>query len=126
MSFCTAINCMDGRVQLPVIEFCRKHFGVDYVDTVTDPGPPVILASAPDAAAVESIWRRVDISVGKHGSVGIVVVAHADCAGDPADDDQKIAHLRAAVARVRDRYGDLDVLGLWVGPDWRVRQVECP
>ncbi|MHC5172739.1 MAG: carbonic anhydrase, partial [Planctomycetota bacterium] len=24
MSFCTAINCMDGRVQLPTITFLKK------------------------------------------------------------------------------------------------------
>ena len=125
MSFCTAINCMDGRVQLPVITFCQEHFGVDYVDTVTDPGPPAILAAESDAAAAESIWRRVDISVGKHGSVGIAVVAHADCAGDPAPDAQKIEHLHAAVARVGRQYGDVAVIGLWLGADWQVQQVEC-
>ncbi|MHC5086790.1 MAG: carbonic anhydrase, partial [Planctomycetota bacterium] len=26
MSFCTAINCMDGRVQLPVIPFLQNRF----------------------------------------------------------------------------------------------------
>ncbi len=39
MSFCTAINCMDGRTQLPVIEFLKNKLSVEYVDTVTEPGP---------------------------------------------------------------------------------------
>jgi len=38
MSFCTAINCMDGRTQLPVNEFMRRKLGVAYVDTITEAG----------------------------------------------------------------------------------------
>jgi hypothetical protein len=36
MSFCTAINCMDGRVQLPTITFLKKHFGIEHVDCITE------------------------------------------------------------------------------------------
>ncbi|MHA1252503.1 MAG: carbonic anhydrase, partial [Candidatus Helarchaeota archaeon] len=28
MKFCTVINCMDGRVQIPVINYLRKRFNV--------------------------------------------------------------------------------------------------
>lgn len=38
MKFCTAINCMDGRVQLPVINYLKKHFKVNYVGSITEPG----------------------------------------------------------------------------------------
>ena len=71
MSFCTAINCMDGRTQLPVIEFLRRQFDAAYVDSVTEPGPVRILADRADPAAVASIRRRVEISLHKHGSRGI-------------------------------------------------------
>lgn len=37
MKFATAINCIDGRTQLPVIEWARKKYGVDYVDMITKP-----------------------------------------------------------------------------------------
>ena len=39
MSFYTTINCMDGRVQLPVISYLMERFGVQYVDAITGPGP---------------------------------------------------------------------------------------
>ena len=42
MSFCTAINCMDGRVQLPVIRFLQERFKVDYVDVISEPGPNLL------------------------------------------------------------------------------------
>ena len=34
ITFATAINCMDGRVQIPVIEYLKKEFKVDYVDMI--------------------------------------------------------------------------------------------
>ncbi|MFW6153631.1 MAG: carbonic anhydrase [Planctomycetota bacterium] len=126
MSFCTAINCMDGRVQLPVNEWCRHHFNADYVDTITEPAPPSLMADPTNAAAIDSILRRVDVSVHQHGSKGIAIVAHTDCAGDPVDDDQCIVHLCRAVKVMRKAYPDLEVIGLWLGADWQVEPVACP
>jgi hypothetical protein len=42
--FATALNCMDGRVQITIIEFLKKKFKVDYVDMITEPGIDKILA----------------------------------------------------------------------------------
>ena len=67
-TFVTAINCMDGRVQLPVMECMKRRYGVEYVDCVTEPGPIKILDEKQEEATVASIRRRVDISVTKHGS----------------------------------------------------------
>ena len=44
MSYCTVINCMDGMVQLPAINYLKERFEVDYVDSITGPGPNLILA----------------------------------------------------------------------------------
>ena len=44
MSFCTVVNCMDGRVQLPVIRYLQDRIEVLYVDSVTEPGPVRSLA----------------------------------------------------------------------------------
>ena len=69
--FCTAINCMDGRVQLPVIKFLMEEMKADYVDNITEPGPIKILAERGER--VSAIRDRVDISVKKHGSRYIAV-----------------------------------------------------
>lgn len=57
MSFCTAINCMDGRVQLPVINFLMRRFSVEYVDSVTDAGPVKILAEHTDRVTIDLIYQ---------------------------------------------------------------------
>ena len=74
MSFYTAINCMDGRVQQPVLDYLRERFGVDHVDMITEPGPNRILAEGEPAHLVESIVSRLRISVEQHGSVGVAIV----------------------------------------------------
>jgi len=63
MKFCTVVNCMDGRVQLPVNSFLEERFRADYVDTVTEAGPNSILAERYISTLVESIIDRVRISV---------------------------------------------------------------
>jgi hypothetical protein len=83
MTFCTSIHCMDGRIQGPIIRQVKKEYSIDYVDTVTEPGPCKILAENRDKLRVESILNRVNISVHKHGSKLILISGHYDCAGNP-------------------------------------------
>jgi len=42
--FVTVINCIDGRVQKPVINKFQKDYNADYIDMITEPGPNLILA----------------------------------------------------------------------------------
>lgn len=122
-SFVTAINCMDGRTQLPVNEWLRRRHGADYVDTVTEPGPVAILAATSDELAIVALRRRVAISVQKHGSRVVAIVAHHDCAGNPRSESEQRAQLELAAATVESWGFDVSIELLWVGADWRVEQV---
>ena len=123
MSFCTAINCMDGRVQIPVIKFLQDRFGTEYVDVITEPGPNRILAEQGDGPQTLSILARLDISVKRHGSRGIAVVGHYDCAGNPSEEATQERQTRTAVDMLRSRYGQAEVIGLWVDEYWRVVEI---
>ncbi len=122
--FGTAINCMDGRTQIPVIEYLKSAYGVDYVDLVTEPGPNKVLAENRDAVIIESIKRRVKISVECHNSKIIAVVGHHDCAGNPADRDTQVAHILSAIGVVKAWGLNVQVVGLWVDESWRINPVE--
>ena len=121
--FAAAINCMDGRTQLPVIEWMKRQYGVDYVDTITEPGPVRILAEATDAPALESIRRRLSISATRHGSTRVAIVAHADCAGNPVGKETQLNQLHAAAATVLSWGMGTSVDLLWLGDDWQVERV---
>ncbi len=123
MSFCTAINCMDGRVQLPVIKFLQERFHAEYVDAITEPGPNLALAKQTNINLVESILERVKISVEQHHSVGIAVVGHYDCAGNPASREEQFGQICDAIQLVRKRYSDIEIIGLWVDGNWEVSEL---
>ncbi len=118
--FVTAINCMDGRVQEPVSGWMKERFGADYVDMITEPGPDGILARG-EPGQVESIRKRVDISVNGHGSRVVAVVGHYDCAGNPGPKEQHLEQIEKSVERIKSWGQPVRVLGLWVNEN---RQVE--
>lgn len=124
MKFATAINCMDGRVQIPVIEHLKKEYKVDYVDMITETGPNKILAEGKDSSIIESIKRKVEISVYKHASKLIAIVGHYDCAGNPANKESQIEHIVAAIKIVKSWNLNVQVIGLWVDEHWTVHKVE--
>ena len=123
MKFCTAVNCMDGRVQLPVIEYLKKRFGAGYVDSVTEPGPVKILAEGSETALIDSILSRVSVSVDKHGSRGVAVVGHYDCAGNPEPKERQLLQIEKSVELLRRNYPQPEIVGLWVDEEWHVHEI---
>lgn len=125
--FITAINCMDGRVQLPVIEYLRDRYDADFVDMITEAGPCGAMAGALEGPIAGSIMKRVRVSVEKHLSIGVFIAAHDDCAGNLVDAPAQKEHLREALAVIRSREGMPPLTGaLWIGPDMRVTELIPP
>ena len=122
MSFCTAVNCMDGRVQLPVIHYLQERFDVLYVDVVSEAGPVRVLAEAEDSEAKRSILRRVGVSIDAHGSRLIAVVAHANCAGNPIAEGEQRRQLAQSVDYLAKSFPGVSLVGLWVDDHWSVIQ----
>jgi hypothetical protein len=122
-SFATAISCMDGRIQIPVIDYVLRKCKVDYVDMITEPGPIRVLAENSDKSTIESIKRRVAISTGKHGSVNIVIVGHDDCAGNPVEKAMQLKQILESIWIVRSWGFRAETLGLWIDDKWVAHEV---
>jgi hypothetical protein len=121
--FATVINCMDGRTQLPIIDFMKAKFNVDYVDVITEPGPAKVIAEQRSAFQVYSIQQRLMISQEKHLSRHLGLVAHHDCAGNPVEKAKQIEQLRQSLDCIRLWGFKGDVVGLWVSEDGEVQEV---
>jgi len=117
--FVTAVNCMDGRVQEPVLRWMTRRLSADFVDMITEPGPDAMLAAG-DAPELPSIERRVRISVEKHGSRVVAIVGHTDCAGNPVADETHLEQVRRSVELLESWKLGARILGLWVDPRWTV------
>ena len=123
MKFATAINCMDGRTQLPVIAYLKEKCKVDYVDVVTEAGPVRILSDSTDRILIDSIRQKVEISVEKHYSRCIAVVGHSDCAGNPVSEEIQREQILKSIKRISSWNFKANVLGLWVDENWIVHDV---
>jgi hypothetical protein len=122
--FGTAINCMDGRVQLPVIEFLKQKYSLDYVDMITEPGPDKMLSQG-KPEQIESIKSRVLISVNAHGSEIILVAAHDDCAGNPVSKDEHIKEVKDCIRILRSwQLPVKTIIGAWINENWTLELVE--
>ena len=115
-TFATAINCMDGRVQTPVADWVKIHQHVQYVDMITEAGADGLMARGTQAQ-LESIKQRVLISVNTHHSGFVAVAGHFVCAGNPVDESQHIADIRAALAVLASWQLPIQMAGLWVN-EW--------
>lgn len=121
--FCTVINCMDGRIQLPVLDYLRDRFQRPFVDNITIAGPVRILKEQQPAGIVRAVLERLRVSVELHGSRSIAVVAHHDCAGNPVSEARQLAQLKPALAWVKQHYPQCEVIGLWVDHKWQVTEI---
>lgn len=121
--FVTAVNCMDGRVQIPVIEWLKKRYSADYIDMITEPGPERLLAEGTERHTLDSIKKRIEISINRHNSKLIAVVGHYDCAGNPVDKEIQLKQILDAVANLASWDLKVEVIGLQLDQNWRINKV---
>ena len=122
--FGTAINCIDGRTQEPVIDFMKEKYHIDGVDMVTFPGVDGIFSSRENTGDIERIRRAVSISIEKHHSSIITVIGHFDCAGNPGDKEHHSADIRMAVHEVSLWNFDAQVAGYYVNDKLQIEEVK--
>lgn len=122
--FGTAINCIDGRTQEPVIDFMKHKYGIDGVDMVTFPGVDGIIMSSGISDTIALIRKGVSISIEKHGSRIIAVVGHFDCAGNPGNREHHYANIGKAVQLVSSWNFDVEIVGLYVNDKRQIEEVK--
>jgi len=118
--FATSVSCMDGRIQIPLTNWIKENFSVDYVDTITEPGIDKLVADNTD---LESIKIKVGISINKHESELIVVSGHYDCAGNPVSNEQHITQIKKGIEVISSWNLGVKIVGVWVDDTWKINTV---
>ena len=118
--FATSVSCMDGRIQIPLTNWIKKNFSVDYVDIITEPGIDKLVADNTD---LESIKIKVGISINKHESELIVVSGHYDCAGNPVSNEEHITQIKKGIEVISSWNLGVKVVGVWVDDTWKINTV---
>lgn len=113
-TFFTSIGCMDGRVQAPITEYGKSKFQAQYPDTITEAGLVGILSNNPSGELLESIKKKILISIEKHHSKGIIVHGHEECAGNPVEDKKHRQDILKAAQVLRSMALNLEVKPVFV------------
>ncbi len=111
---------MDGRVQLPVINWIKTNYQVDFVDVITEAGMDAVLSNQQD---VSEILRSIKISVDINKSTKLFVVGHYDCRGNPVEDKVHQEQISKSVSRLKGHWPNHQIIGLWVNKSWGVEVV---
>ena len=120
--FGTALNCIDGRTQVPVIKWLKENFDVDYVDLITEPGMDKVLSQG-QWVEIKRLREKVIISITAHNSNVVAVVGHYDCAANPVSDCEHFQEIAASTYTVKSWDLPVTVIGLWIDEFWRVHVV---
>lgn len=117
--FGTALNCIDGRTQIPIIKWFQENFNVDYVDLITEPGMDKVLSQGHWAEIVR-LREKTILSIEAHNSNVVAVVGHYDCAANPVSDIKHFKDIAASTYIVESWGLPVKVVGLWVDEFWNV------
>lgn len=116
--FGTAINCIDGRAQLPVKSWMKEKFRLDHIDIVTEPGPEKAILERG-----EDLKRKVLVSINAHGSGIVAIAGHHDCAANNVGKEEKVAQIKKTAGIVKSWGLSVEVVGLYVNEKWGVEVV---
>lgn len=115
-TFFTTVGCMDGRIHNILVKFGKEKFDAMYPDTITEAGLVGLLSllQSPEATAdggqakdtadkffLDSLKKKIQISLEIHHSKGIIVHGHEECAGNQIDDEQHKKNVLKAANLVR-------------------------
>lgn len=120
--FGTAINCIDGRVQLPVLNWLKEKYSISYVDMITEPGVDKIFSET-NMDKIEQLKSKIMVSKNAHGSSTVAIAGHHGCAGNPVTKDEHITHIRKASEIIKSWNLPVKVIGLWINNNWEVELV---
>lgn len=124
MSFATCLNCIDGRTHLPLINWIRDKYKVEFVDLITEPG--MIEQLACGFQANSSLITKVQLSLEKHQPKLIIAAGHYDCAGCSKNNFEHKKDIDRAVANVMQLFPGIPVSGVWINDTWNVEEVISP
>ena len=92
-----------------------------HLDTITTAG--LVKHVAEDTRQTATLLENVELSMKAHGSSKIAVVAHHDCAGNPASDRVQKQQVATAVSRLTEAYPNAEVIGIWLNEQWIVERI---
>ncbi len=123
MSFGTVINCTDGRVQYPVMDYLKKQYEFDFFDSANEAGPLRTLTKNSDKCRLITLKEQIRTSLEEHDSKFIALVGHHDCTDNPGDSAFQEKQMDEALDYLQRSFGTgITYVGLYVNEHWEVEE----
>jgi hypothetical protein len=123
MKFGTVINCTDGRVQYPVMDYLKKHYDIEFFDAANEAGPLRTLTKNSDKCRLITLKEQIRTSLEDHGSKFIALVGHHDCTDNPGDRAFQEGQMDVSLDYLQRAFGTaIKYVGLYVNDKWEVEE----
>jgi hypothetical protein len=123
MKFGTVINCTDGRVQYPVMDYLKKQYDFDFFDAANEAGPLRTLTKNSDKCRLITLKEQIRTSLEEHESKFIALVGHHDCKDNQGDRAFQEKQMDEALDYLQRSFGDaITYVGLYVNEAWEVEE----
>jgi hypothetical protein len=123
MIFATSINCIDGRIQLPVSNWIKQKYSVDYVDVITHPGSDKIIGEK-NIEGISEIKTKTLVSINAHNSKLVVISGHHDCAGNPVSKEIHLTQIKKSINIIKSWNCPVTVIGVWINDQWEIEEIQ--
>jgi len=126
MKFGTLVNCTDGRVQYPVMDYLKKQYDFDFFDAANEAGPLRTLTKNSDKCRLITLKEQIRTSLEEHDSKFIALVGHHDCTDNPGDRAFQEKQMDEALDYLQRSFGtSIKYVGLYVNEKWEVEEYVC-
>jgi hypothetical protein len=121
--FATSINCIDGRIQIPVSNWIKQKYFIDYVDVISHPGSDKVIGEK-IIEGIAEIKSKVLVSINAHNSKLIVISGHHDCAGNPVSKEMHMTQIKKSINLIKSWDFPVTVIGIWVNDKWEIEEIQ--
>ena len=123
MKFGTVVNCTDGRVQMPVLNYLKTNTDITYFDSANEAGPLRTLTKKSDKCRLITLKEQIRTSLEEHGSRFIALVGHHDCTDNPGNRAFQESQMDESLDYLQRSFGtEITYVGLYVNERWEVEE----
>jgi hypothetical protein len=124
MTFGTVVNCTDGRVQYPVMNYLKKNYDFEFFDSANEAGPLRTLTKNSEKCRLITLKEQILTSVEEHDSRFIALVGHHDCTDNPGDRAFQEKQMDESLDYLQRSFGTgITYVGLYVNEKWEVEEI---
>ena len=121
--FATSINCIDGRIQIPISNWIKQKYFVEYVDVISHPGSDKVIGEK-IIEGITEIKSKVLVSINAHNSKLVVISGHHDCAGNPVSKEMHMTQIKKSINLIKSWDYPVTVIGIWVNDKWEIEEIQ--